>query len=76
MNPSDTHIERMAETFAERTPFLRRSRRAAVEAWREALRLGRETGQLEQIERNLEDKRLADEPVRDVWERARGYGPR
>ena len=26
MNPSDTHIGRMAETFAERTPYLRETR--------------------------------------------------
>lgn len=73
MNPSDTHIERMAETFAERTPFLRRSRREAVEAWRDALEIGRDEGTLEQIEANLQRKQVADLPVQDAWDRARAY---
>lgn len=73
MKPSDTHIERMAETFAERTPFLRPSRRAAVDAWREALELGRDEGILEQIEANMERKRVLDSVARDQWDRAREY---
>ncbi|MCB9684468.1 MAG: hypothetical protein H6738_05325 [Alphaproteobacteria bacterium] len=75
MNPSDTHIERMAETFAERTPFLRRTRREAVETWRDALELAREDGTLGQIEHNMKERTrgCADLPVQDVWERARAY---
>ena len=73
MNPSDTHIERMAETFAERTPYLRRTLRERISAWRDALFIGREQGTLGQIEQTLEKKRLADLPVKDAWERAREY---
>jgi hypothetical protein len=73
MNPSDTHIERMAETFAQRTPFLRRTRQEAIAAWRAALELGREAGLLGQIEQNLHEKRLADLQVQDQWDRAREY---
>jgi hypothetical protein len=75
MNPSDTQIERMAETFAERTPFLRRSRDEAKAAWQDALEIGREDGTLEQIEQRMHDKQLVDLPVNDAWERARAYGP-
>ncbi len=73
MKPSDTHIERMAETFADRTPFLRKSHRETVAAWKDALEIGREQGLLEQIEQNLVKKNLADLPVQDVWDRAREY---
>ena len=73
MKPSDTHIERMAETFAERTPFLRRSHREAIAVWKEALELGREQGLLEQIEENMVKKKLVELPVQDVWDRAREY---
>ena len=60
MNPSDTQIERMAETFAERTPFLRRRRDEAVDAWRRALEYGREEGLLDQMEGRMKDKQLVD----------------
>lgn len=73
MKPSDTHIERMAETFAERTPTLRRSRQAAITAWRDALEIGREQGTLDQIEANMKQKRLVDLPAQDAWDRAREY---
>ncbi|MCA9489171.1 MAG: hypothetical protein KC621_04595 [Myxococcales bacterium] len=75
MNPSDTHIERMAETFAERTPFLRRTRREAVDTWRDALEMAREEGTLEQIEQNMRGRSRGceDLPVQDVWERAKAY---
>jgi hypothetical protein len=73
MKPSDTHIERMAETFADRTPFLRKSHRETIEVWKEALELGREQGLLEQIEQNMARKKLVDLPVQDVWDRAREY---
>ncbi len=75
MNPSDTQIERMAETFAERTPYLRRSRREAKEAWRDALEIAREDGKLDQVEQRMHDKQLVDLPVKDAWDRAREYGP-
>ena len=73
MNPSDTHIERMAETFADRTPFLRASHKEVVEAWRDALEIGREQGTLEQIEENMQKKRLKDLRAQDLWDRARAY---
>lgn len=74
MNPSDTHIERMAETFAERSPFLRPTRREAVETWRDALEIAREDGTLDQIEHTMKERGVADLPVQDVWDRARAYG--
>jgi len=74
MNPSDTQIERMAETFSERTPFLRRSRDQAKAAWQDALEIGREDGTLERIEQRMHEKQLVDLPVHDAWERAREYG--
>ncbi len=73
MHPSDTHIERMAETFAERTPYLRRTLRERIAAWRDALFIGREQGTLAQMEQHMEKKRLVDMPARDAWERAREY---
>ena len=73
MKPSDTHIERMAETFAERTPFLRKSLGERVAVWKDALEIGREQGLLDQIERNMAKKKLVDLPVQDVWDRAREY---
>lgn len=73
MKPSDTHIERMAETFAERTPFLRKSREQRVAAWKDALEIGREAGLLEQIEENMQRKKLVDPVARDAWERAKEY---
>ncbi len=73
MKPSDTHIDRMAETFAERTPFLRPTRSEAVEAWREALELGREKGILEEIEANMRRKKVVDLIAEDAWGRAKEY---
>ena len=73
MKPSDTHIERMATTFAERTPYLRKSRDEAVEAWKDALEIGREDGILDQIESNMKNKGTIDQVARDAWEQAREY---
>ena len=73
MKPSDTHIERMAETFAERTPFLRESREEAKQAWVDALEIGREDGTLDQIESNMKNKGTIDQVARDAWEQAREY---
>ena len=73
MKPSDTHIERMAETFAERTPFLRKSHQEAIAVWKDALEIGREQGLLDQIEQNMAKKQLVDLPVQDAWDRAREY---
>lgn len=72
MNPSDTHIERMAEIFAARTT-LRPTLRETKAVWRDALEIARETGELECIERNLRERRLADPLVDDAWDRARRY---
>jgi len=74
MNPSDTQIERMAETFAERTPYLRKDRDERRAAWRDALEIGREEGTLDQIEHRMHEKQLVDLPVHDAWTRARAYG--
>jgi len=73
MKPSDTHIERMAETFAERTPFLRDTREEAKQVWVDALEIGREDGTLEQIESNMRRKGTIDQVAEDVWEQAREY---
>lgn len=73
MNPSDTHIDRMAETFAERTPYLRKSKEERVEAWKDALTYGREEGALPQIERRMKEKGVVDRVAEDAWERAREY---
>ena len=73
MNPSDTHIERMADTFAERTPYLRKNKAEAKEAWVDALEIGREDGILESIEKNMKNKELIDPIAQDIWDRAREY---
>ena len=73
MNPTDTQTERVAETFAERTPYLRKSREEAKAAWKDALEIGRESGTLPQIERSMTEKQLADLPVQDAWDQARAY---
>jgi hypothetical protein len=73
LKPSDTHIERMAETFAERTPFLRKSKEEATDAWREALEIGREDGVLEEMEETMRRKKLLDLPAQDAWDRAKEY---
>jgi len=73
MKPSDTHIERMATTFAERTPYLRKSRDEAVEAWKDALEIGREDGILDDIEAHMERKGRIDAVARDTWQQAREY---
>ena len=74
MNPSDTHIERMAEVFADRTPFLRKTHQQAVDAWRDALEIGREDGTLEQVEETMRRQGLVDVQAEDAWDRARAYG--
>ncbi len=73
MKPSDTHIERMAETFAERTPYLRDSREEAKEVWKEALELGRDDGMLTAIESHMKTKGTVDAVAQDAWDRAREY---
>ena len=73
MKPSDTHIERMAETFAERSPFLRENRTEAKAAWREALEIGRDDGMLTKIESHMKTKGTVDTVAQDVWDRARDY---
>ncbi|NCG21691.1 MAG: hypothetical protein GWP91_21965 [Rhodobacterales bacterium] len=73
MKPSDTHIERMAETFAERTPFLRENHADAKEAWREALEIGRDDGMLTKIEAHMKTKGTVDAVAQDVWDQAREY---
>ena len=73
MKPSDTHIERMAETFAERTPFLRESREQAKDAWKDALEISREDGTLTAIESHMKTKGVVDVIAKDVWDRAREY---
>ncbi len=73
MNPSDTHITRMAATFAERSPYLRATRQEAEDAWREALHFGRAEGMLEQVEENMARKGTLDPMARDAWQRAKEY---
>jgi hypothetical protein len=73
MKPSDTHIERMAETFAERTPYLRKTVEEATQAWQDAIEISREDGTLEQMEANMRNKGTIDAVAEDVWERARDY---
>ena len=74
MNPCDTQIDRMAETFAPRTPSLRSNPEDAKTLWRDALAFGREEGTLEQIEDRMREKDVFDAPVQDAWQRARDYG--
>lgn len=73
MKPSDTHIERMADTFAERSPYLRETREEAKEAWHKALEFGREEGMLTEIEAHMQRKGTVDTPTKDAWDRAREY---
>jgi len=73
MKPSDTHIERMAETFAERSPYLRDSKEKAAEAWKDALEIGREDGTLTAIESHMKTKGTVDKLAQDAWDRAREY---
>ena len=73
MNPSDTHLDRMAETFAERTPYLRETREEREQAWKKALELGRDEGILTQIESHMKAKGRVDKVAEDTWERAREY---
>lgn len=73
MNPSDTQIDRMAETFAERTPYLREGKEQRVEKWKDALKFGREEGVLTQIESHMKAKGVVDKVAEDQWDRAREY---
>ena len=75
MNPSDTHIDRMAETFADRTPYLRTSREERIKVWREALELGRDEGLLTAIESHMRARGVVDKVAEDAWEQARSYPP-
>ncbi len=73
MKPSDTHIERMADTFAERAPYMRESKEEAKEVWRNALEFSREDGTLTQIEEHMKTKGTVDKITEDVWQRAKEY---
>jgi hypothetical protein len=73
MKPSDTHIDRMAETFAERTPYLRKTRGEAKTAWKDALEISRADDTMTQIESHMKTRGTVDKVAQDAWDTAREY---
>ena len=69
MNPSDTHIDSMADLFADRFPWATPAPKHARASWHNALKRAQHEGTLEEIEDFLSED--ADTEVREAWENAR-----
>lgn len=67
MNPSDTHIERMADVFATRVSQRETPVPEARTAWRSALTYARGAGVLERLRAQMQADAPGDARLEDAW---------